>query len=282
MSLRKYIHKLRAERSAKRQFDEFLKNKSNVALKDNINNLPRPEKSVLRILCTSDSMRQQVKSLGDEADYMVVNSFVMDDSYVRLKPKYYVIADADFYKICAEALNKIYSDTQWPMTLFVPWCQVEQNKELESTENISILRVNTSAYETKGMDRDWAHDHNLAMPPVYNVLNMALYIAIYLGYKTVELYGVEHSWLKSITVGEDSKVYWCDSHFYDKEQVSRTAIQNSDGTYVKLHELMFEYYQVFRSHWELRALAERNHCQIINMTPNSYIDAYEKGKVASK
>lgn len=272
----KYIHSLRAERSAKRQFEEFLRTESNMALKDNINNLPRPEKSTLRILCTSDSMRQQVKTLGDEADYMVVNSFVMDEAYVRLKPKYYVIADPNFYIVCLDAWKKINTDTKWPMTLFVPWSHINM-RTLNMEGNVTVLNVNAETYSKEGKEREWAIEHNLAMPPVYNVLNMALYVAICLGYKIVELYGAEHSWLKSLVVGEDNKVYWRDSHFYDKEVVKFTEVKRANGTSIKLHEMMFEYYQVFKSHWELRALAEKNHCRIINMTPNSYIDAYDRG-----
>lgn len=279
MTFKQFIHKLRAERSAKRQFDNFLRTKCNMALKDNINNLPRPKKSVLRILCTSDSMHQQLKSLGSDADYMVVNSFVMDEAYKKVSPRYYVIADPNFFGTLHTVVEKIYADTAWPMILFVP--QENASKyEVFRNENIRVLPVNTTPYAGATRYRDICYDHNLAAPPIYNVLNMALYVAIYLGYKNVELYGVEHSWTKFITVGEDNKLYRFDSHFYDKEKVEKTVYQRAvDGSYIKMHEILEEYAALFRTYWEIQELAKRKDCRIINCTQGSYIDAFERKSV---
>lgn len=274
--LKEAIHNLRKKKRDKRDYAFFLSHGTNIALKNNINNLPRPEKSVLRILCTSDSMRQQLESLGSDADYMVVNSFVLDEAYKKVCPKYYVIADPNFFSVLHEVVEKIYKDTTWPMVLFVPQKNASQY-EVFGSENIRVLPVNTSPYVGPTQYRDICYDQNLAAPPIYNVLNMALYIAIYLGYKQIELYGVEHSWTRFITVGDDNKVYRYDSHFYDKEKAEQIVYQREvDGSFPMLHEILEEYASLFKTYWELRELAERRGCRIINCTKGSFIDAFDR------
>lgn len=260
----------------KRQYAKFL-SYTNTELKDAINNIPRPEKNVLRILCTSDALNKQLKELDDNADYMVVNSFVSHEAYAKLRPKYYVLADPNFFNLLSHIVDKIYDDTKWPLTLFVPWAETNQKQLSLLNDCITLKQVNANAYVGPEQYRIDSYEHNLAMPMVYNVLNMALYIAIYLGYDRVELYGAEHSWTRLIYVGEDNRLYWKDSHFYDKEPVPDTALKHADGSNIKMHEIMYEYYRVFKCYWELRELANRHHCHIVNMTPNSFIDAFEKG-----
>lgn len=281
MKLLSIIRKYRRRKVERKSLENFLKYGTNIDLKDCINKLPRPSKSILRILCTSDSMREQLKTLKGDADYMVVNSYIQDPSYMSLKPKYYVIADPNFYKICNDDINKIFKETIWDMVLFVPWSHTCKYDWLKSSDHISLVRVNGDSYYVNNSieHRNWCYDHNLAMPPVYNVLNMAIYIAIYLGYKNVELYGVEHSWTKYLTVGEDNKLYRYDSHFYDSESVQKTVyVRAIDGSNHKLHEILEEYANVFKTYFELRELAERHGCQILNCTPGSFIDAFERKK----
>lgn len=277
MLLRELINKYRKERADRRSYAHFLKCRTNIQLQDNINNLPRPAVSTLRILCNSANLREQLDALDDRADYMVVNSFVVDPSYARLKPKYYVIADALFFQSRREQIKRIYEDTQWQMALVVSNNDTAQYDWLLSTEHITVIKVNTDPYTGPVEYRDYCYDHNLAMPPVGNVLNMAIYVAIYLGYERVELYGVEHSWLNSMYVDDQNRLHRSDTHFYkevkDKQDI---ILRHHNGQYTKLHEILGEYTVIFKTYWELHELAERHGCKIINCTPNSYIDAFER------
>ena len=74
--------------------------------------------------------------------------------------------------------------------------------------------------------RQYCYDCNLAMPSVENVMVASLYIAIYLGYKTVELYGVEHSWTKSLYVNDHNQVCLHDDHFMIKKKFLIEFSQN--------------------------------------------------------
>lgn len=277
MSLRELIKKFRKERADCRSYAHFLKCRTNIQLQDNINNLPRPGVSTLRILCNSANLRQQLDTLDESADYMVVNSFVVDPAYTRIKPKYYVIADSGFYIIRKAQLDKIFSDTTWPLYLVVDGGGTQQYNWLQSTDMVSVIKVNAEPYIGPTEYRDYCYDHNLAMPPVGNVLNMAIYVAIYLGYERVELYGVEHSWLNSLYVDDQNRLHRSDTHFYKESKDKNDIIlQHPNGQYTKLHEILGEYTVIFKTYWELREIAERHGCKIINCTPNSYIDAFER------
>ena len=92
----------------------------------------------------------------------------------------------------------------------------------------------------------------------------AIYSAILSGYKRIELYGVEHSWLPHTYVDEHNVVMQKDVHYYG---TTFRPWEHADGSNMKYH--------TFRSYWLLRELAD--YCgdvQVINKTPNSYIDAF--------
>ena len=280
MSLKRFIHKLRVERAAKRSFEGYLLHWTNVALQDGINRMPRPDKKLLRILGNGDSLKSVVNTLSMDCDYMVMNSHVLHPSYTELKPRYYVLADPAFFHPNAcfdgtEVVKRILAETNWKMTLFVPW-EHTRGVKLESTEWVTIQYVNQSLYKGPEQYREYLYEHNLAMPNVNNVLASAIYLAIYLGYPEVELYGVEHSWTRDLYVNEQNHTCLKDSHFFDAEEVEGNVIIDEEGKIMKFHEVLRAYADYFPAYWELQELAEKHHCHIINCTHGSFIDAFEK------
>ena len=124
--------------------------------------------------------------------------------------------------------------------------------------------------------RQMCYNQNLAMPNVQNVLVAAIYLGIYLGYQTIELYGVEHSWTKNLYVNNENYVCINDNHFFDKDKIQDTYMLNVDGSHTKFHEVLREYADMFESYWELHKIAAEHQCRIVNMTPGSFIDAFER------
>ena len=277
--LRNRINQYRPKKREEKQYASFLRY-TNTALQDVINNMPRPEKKLLRILGNGDSLKSVVDLMTQDCDYMVMNSHVLHPSFTELKPRYYVLADPAFFHPNAcydgtEIVKRVLTETNWSMTLFVPW-EHARTINLMSTEWVTIQYVNQSAYNGSEQHRQYAYDHNLAMPEVNNVLASAIYLAIYLGYKNVELYGVEHSWTRDLYVNKDNHTCLKDSHFYDKEDVRDNVIIDEAGRIMKFHEVLQMYADYFPAYWELRDLADKHGCKIVNCTPNSFIDAFEK------
>ncbi len=274
------INQYRQKKREKKQYESFLRY-TNTELQDAINNMPRPEKKLLRILGNGDSLKSVVDSMTQDCDYMVMNAHILHPSYLELKPQYYVLADPAFFHPRKSydgtaIVQCILKETNWPMILFVPWEHAHDVK-LQSSEWVTIQYVNQSAYHGPEQYREYVYEHNLAMPEVNNVLASAIYLAIYMGYKNVELYGVEHSWTRDLYVSENNHTCIRDSHFFDREDVEANVIIDGAGRPMKFHEVLRLYADYFPAYWELRALADKHGCKIINCTPNSFIDAFERG-----
>lgn len=274
------IDGFRKAHGEKLAYEHYLEKRVSLSLKDGVNHLPRPEKILLRILGNGNSLKSVVDSLSTDCDYMVMNAHILHPSYSELKPRYYVLADPTFFHPNAcydgtEVLKKILAETNWKMTLFVPW-EHAHDVELKSTEWVTIQYVNQSWYFGPEQYREYLYEHNLAMPKVNNVLASSIYLAIFLGYKEVELYGVEHSWTRDLYVNKYNHTCIKDSHFFDEEEVEANVIIDGSGRPMKFHEVLQMYADYFPAYWELRELADKHHCHIINCAPNSFIDAFEK------
>lgn len=268
----------------KRSFDRFLHEGTNVHLKNGLNHLcNKKNKETLRVLGNGSSLKNSLLLFDDKTDYMVVNSHVLDESYSLLKPKYYVLADPSFFtsKEGYDILKAIANKTKWNMMLFVPDQHVKKCGYLQKIKSNYINIIHYNGYEYYGPEskRQYCYDCNLAMPSVENVMVASLYIAIYLGYKTVELYGVEHSWTKSLYVNDHNQVCLHDDHFYDKEKISDRIFTKSDGSYFKTHEILKMYSRMFESYWEIKEIANRKGVEIVNYTPHSFIDAFVKKNI---
>jgi hypothetical protein len=97
-------------------------------------------------------------------------------------------------------------------------------------------------------------------------------------FKTIYLCGVDHTWINSIVVLEDSIVYMAQTRFYDNEsaQYKPFYFVPNDDEPAKLHELLKVYSNVFNNYWILADFAKEKKLQIINLTKKSHIDAFPK------
>jgi hypothetical protein len=67
-------------------------------------------------------------------------------------------------------------------------------------------------------------------------------------------------------------------HFYkeDKKEEERIKV---DYMKIKLHEVLESMYIAFRTYHTIRRYADYRGTNIINITPDSYIDAFQKAKL---
>nr|WP_314473696.1 hypothetical protein [uncultured Capnocytophaga sp.] len=243
------------------------------------------------ILTSKEKQNLKIKILGNgntlkkggfierEYDYMALNDYFLSESYFEVQPLYYLVADPYyFYKQEGiEKIKKITQITHWKMFFFIPYNRGKNNffKEME-TDCVKICLYNSSPFESFTSIKHLFFDKMLAMPRVQNVLVAGIMMSIWLGYKTIELYGVEHSWLGLLSVDKDNNVLIQDKHFYDKEEVSKTVFKGLDGKPWKLHEVLYAYGRMFKSYWEINDYIKGKNINIINKSPNSFIDAFKK------
>lgn len=215
----------------------------------------------------------------ENKNLMVVNFFCFSDVFFTVKPHYYVFIEPDFLlKKTHERFNDklpLFIDSMmkvnWDLFFFYP----QHNKKsyviskLKGNKHIKIIPFNTTPlYGFENLNR-FFYSKNLGMPVSQNISIAAIFIALQLNIKIINLYGVEHSWITDLYVNDFNQVCLDDKHCY-KESKTLT-IYNST-----LWELLNAYSKVFKSHKRLRVYSDKIGAIIINNSKGSYIDAYER------
>jgi hypothetical protein len=124
------------------------------------------------------------------------------------------------------------------------------------------------------------------MPRPHNVLIPSLILSINMKFSNIYVCGADHSWLKEIYVDNENEVLLSQKHFYDKQAqkqsdyrdmaVPQPMYHGGSNNKRKLHEVLEKFYYTFRSYWKIKSLAESQAVKIYNITPISYIDAFDR------
>lgn len=229
-------------------------------------------------------------------DSMCVNLFGRTNLYSKIKPNHYIITALQYWKgenqveyieNRAKTLKDIADNTLWPMTFYAPAAARLDKKwisQFSANKNISIQYFNITPVEGFKSFCHSIFSLNLGMPRPHNVLISAIYVAIRSGYKRIYLAGADHSWLKDIFVTDDNVVLASQKHFYDQEfkddtlnnSNPKTLAHNGEYQAKKLHQVLEKFKTTFESHHVLAQYSKKQKVEIINITPNSYIDSYPK------
>ena len=98
-------------------------------------------------------------------------------------------------------------------------------------------------------------------------------------YTTIELYGVEHSWTKYLFVGDDNLVYLDNPHSYDKVKTPPKPFKDIQYKedfpmwhVLECYMYMFKSYSIIKDYLNSNKIGTK----IINKTPNSFIDSFDR------
>ncbi len=215
-----------------------------------------------------------------------VNFAAKSPYFTELKPNFHIMADPAFF---AESkhygiFETMASKIQWPLTLFLPtsakkiksWQKYKQ--KLESNPNIRIAYFNMTKINGSLCFIDVATMKGWGGPAPRNVMIPAIILSMRMQCPNIYLAGADHSWLKDISVNEKNEVLLNDKHFYD---------QNSQGNAVnyktiRLSQILGSICIALRSYETLNQIAQKHHQHIYNITPKSFIDAFERLNIQTK
>ena len=162
----------------------------------------------VNILANGPSLKEEIALLSDNHIYLsesvVVNFFVESNLFLQIRPKYYCLADPGFNLKCkqTEKTENVFKELNvlvcWPMTLFVWNSAVGMVKEYISNPNITIIGLSVLKFEGFEKDRYKYYKEGKAVPSYVNVTIMAIYSMLHLGYSTINLYGVDHTFLTNL------------------------------------------------------------------------------------
>lgn len=250
----------------------------------------------IAILGNGPSLRDTLNDVDDykfitNREICVVNSFVCDEQFFIIKPKYYVLMDPDYWATnqSQNVIKKVndmcenLSKVDWKLSFFMPKKYNENNifKNLyKENKYIKFYYINT---ETAQIHNKYflynLYKENQASPIMQNVLVACIYIAINLGYKNIFIYGADHSWHLSLIVNGDNIPCIIDKHFYDKGELTYTPLyKNGTGEkeYMRLSEEFENFVRVHKQYEILEEYSQFMGATIYNLSKFSCIDAFRR------
>ena len=227
-------------------------------------------------------------------DCLMVNESAMSPLYVAIKPSIYMLIDPKFYmdkgyesyRKTLESLAKaLVEKTTWKMTLVMPHSSAHSYivEQLKQNTNISELFFHNGLVKPKDMSMFDAWDKNLVCPPAQTVLNAAVWLSIYWGYKETYLIGADTSWHAQLQMDQETnELYTEDTHFFDNGAVYGKLYdtkKNRRPIKTRLHEELLAEATALKSYWDLREYADWKRVKIYNASECSWIDAFERKKL---
>lgn len=248
--------------------------------------LSHDKKDTIIIMGNGPSLRDAMQNELDVLmayPRMAVNLSALASEFHKLRPDYYILADIAFFlkektgKV--PALWEALASVDWPMTLFLPASARRMPEVKRLPECVTVKYYNLTPAEGFGWLMRPIYDLGLAMPRPRNVLIPSIMSAMREGFRRIVLIGADHNWSKTLWVTERNKVVSIQPHFYkDDDKELRRAEEIFSK--VRLHEVYENYAIAFRSYHNLKAYTDRRGVEILNATPGSFIDAFERVKLS--
>lgn len=244
----------------------------------------------LIILANGPSLRQTIDCHGNrlkQETTLSVNFFPNTPEFEVLRPDYHVVVDPHFFTgdrkdPNVERLWENIGKADWLLTLVLPvrmkkvWRELQgRYPALKSNSNLKVKWINLTP--TEGLDAvsHLLFDLGWGMPRPRNVLIPSIMFALREGYREIVLTGADHSWSRTLDVDDLNRVVSVQPHFYkdNKKELDRVATEYAG---YHLHDILNSLTIAFRSYHDIARYAARLGARIVNATPGSMIDAFER------
>lgn len=251
------------------------------------------ENDVICVLGNGPSLSHDINVIFTEkingAKIMAVNLFLFSELFVKIKPDYYIVQDPAFFKSNVDGkylkmqddfVETFITEVNWPIGLIIPPIALKNHKflRLKMNKNISIIiRKSIPIIGGSTLFNNFLFKNNLATPLALNVLIAAVFEALKMGYKHVNLYGADHSWHESYKLGFDNVLYMNESHFYDDSKSSyKKPLADEYGKNVRVHEEFFNLYRVFKIYDSMHKFSLSIKAHVKNRSSKTWIDSFDR------
>ncbi len=243
------------------------------------------------VLGNGPSLSALIKDSRDflnDKDLLCVNFFPVSGLFEQLKPCYYITSapelwinnvNENYIKLREELFKALGEKTQWPLTLFIPFSARKHDSwkvHIIKNKNITIVYYNDIGVEGFYGLSFWLFKKNLAMPRPHNVIIPAIFLATNIGYKNIYLWGTENNQFLEMSVDQDNNALISQKHYYDSQDVKAKIMSKKGSGQRKVHEILYKFMLTFKGYHILNKYALTRKTNIINQTPGSMIDAFER------
>lgn len=248
------------------------------------------------IMSNGPSLRNTLKEFDEgkiviNEDSFWVNLGPLDEHFFQIKPKHLCFSDPMFirdYEPKKEQVRKMYQmlneRVDWELTIYGCFWKAKDHKDLVSYSGITNPHIKFVKMNRKHCN-DFAPNlrHRLYktgyfMVPDATIANTAIFLALIEGYNEIELYGCDHNQFLELAVNEKNQMCMRDTHFFDDKELELRPIYKPYGDYAvwRVYEYLGFCTAQFKNHELLRKFADYLGTRIINCTPHSMIDSYER------
>lgn len=259
--------------------------------------IPKITNDKLIIIGNGPSLNSTMEKYEKEvcsSECLMVNEAALTSLYYLIKPSIYLLVDPKFYlskgyesyqETLKSLVDVIISKTDWTMKIIMP-CNANGSyavQRFKENANIDVMFYENCWDSPYLMSKLEAWDKNLIAPPAQTVLNTAVWLSIYWGYKETYLIGADTSFVADLHVDQETNiVYSIDTHFYSTKEVALDDfdIKNNRRTFgTKLHEEYFSAGTALKDYWDMKAYADWKGVKVYNASEYSWIDAFERKKL---
>ncbi len=218
------------------------------------------------ILACGPSINEMELSTLIGKDCISVSNFFVHPLYQQIQPKYHVFAPTH-EPITEEQYNSWIKDFQDKTSFKTTMLLSAYNKTI--TDKVAVdSEINRLFYELTDVMPELFNEISLdkPLPRTQTVVHIAIYIAIALGYKEINLLGVDHDWL--LHYGESK-------HFYNEEESKLTEKgyisqkpEDDLEDYFKIHLILWQIYK------SIKTLSYNRNFKIFNLNKKSFLDVF--------
>ena len=246
------------------------------------------QERIVYLLCNGPSLKNDMETIKKlkGVDFIVVNFMANDSLFWEIKPQYYTLMDPLFftnrrenrYMERLEVLFDSFNRIDWEMIIFLPIQYEKSFREFSKINNpkIKIMVLNTfSSYVASDNVRHFCYRKGYAMPNAQTVAIESIFAMLNMGYSTIYLYGVDHTFLEGLKVNDKNELVHVYQHFYENEP-KIIPVTDAFGYHNSLTKELQTIVNIFASHEQCRKYADHLGANIYNLTKGSQIDSYER------
>lgn len=223
-------------------------------------------------------------------DRIAVNYFASTAAYLDIQPNYYAFADPmwfggkqEFKDAVKNLLETIVNVTTWEMNVIMP--DYAKGKEitniLSCNSNLKLHYYYSGELIDKKISMFEALDKNFVCPPSGTVLNVCVWLSLYMGYEETYIIGADTSFLADIQVDQETnELYTIDQHFYENKDVYKKAnmfgVNKRRKHSMTMSQLLEDIGEMFRSYEILNKYAKWKQLCLYNASEYSWVDSIER------
>lgn len=235
------------------------------------------------------------ESLAEHPDFLsgkkslCTNDFADSEYFGSIKPSYYIFTDPTYWsRLASDRFQKVFAEygrklekVDWPLVIFMPVAAKAWNyfQDLpKRNPQIRLVYFNSAEVNCFKTMRFWLYRHNLAVPPLQNVMAAGIFLSLNMGFEKTYVLGGDHSWHESLSVDEENRLMITNTRFQDKAESSKSPFYEDPGESnpYNMHRLFHAFSRMHLGYMELESYATSIGARIYNASKKSYIDSFER------